>query len=271
MKNLLVESIDNNNGNCPSPAFFDEKEVYRNFSSPRGLALIINNRVFKEMVERVGTEVDGRNLENLFSQLCYQLCVLKDLTAKEMLQAIQSFARRREHGLLDSCVVCVLTHGENDKLFGVDDKPLSVHEFVSQLNAINCPPLAQKPKIFILQACRGGMHFSCLRLLVLYLLINGFCQFDAIVFRLPVEADFLIACATVPGYVSWRNNIRGSWFIQSICEVFAKFAKQLEIVDMLTLVNRRVAEEYESSRDSYKQIPECSTRLRKKFFFFPGL
>lgn len=27
LKNLLVESIDNNNGNCPSPAFFDEKEV----------------------------------------------------------------------------------------------------------------------------------------------------------------------------------------------------------------------------------------------------
>ena len=54
--------------------------------------------------------------------------------------------------------------------------------------------------------------------------------------RSPIEADFLVAYATVPGYVSWRNSARGSWFIQSICEIFAKFAKSADVLDMLTMV-----------------------------------
>ena len=29
---------------------------------------------------------------------------------------------------------------------------------------------------------------------------------------LPSEADFLYAYSTVPGYYSWRNSQRGSWY-----------------------------------------------------------
>lgn len=56
-------------------------------------------------------------------------------------------------------------------------------------------------------------------------------------FRSPIEADILISYATTPGYVSWRNSLKGSWFIQSICEVFAKNARRLDILSMLTMVS----------------------------------
>ena len=282
LEDLVVEMIDSNVINDVNSMVFDEQKVYKNFSSPRGLVLIINNRKFMQMTERVGTDIDESNLKNLFNQLGYIVCVSKDLTAKGMLQSIHKFSMRAEHKVFDSCVVCVLTHGENNELFGIDDEALSVHEFMSKLNGLNCPALLHKPKIFILQACRGQRYDPGVRITgdATDAFVGncfgftspkpGSCNTD-VSNKLPAEADFLIAYATVPGYVSWRNNIRGSWFIQSICEIFAKYAKEMDILEMLTLVNKRVSEVYESSRDSYKQIPECATRLRRKFYFFPGL
>lgn len=78
-----------------------------------------------------------------------------------MLIAIRDFSKRVEHKHLDSCIVCVLTHGEHGELYGTDDIAISVLEFVSCLNARNCPALAHKPKLFFLQACRGReFHFK---------------------------------------------------------------------------------------------------------------
>lgn len=54
--------------------------------------------------------------------------------------------------------------------------------------------------------------------------------------KLPTDADILVAYATTPGYVSWRNSAKGSWFIQSICEVFAQYAKDEHVMDMMTRV-----------------------------------
>ncbi|RCN34148.1 hypothetical protein ANCCAN_20006 [Ancylostoma caninum] len=71
----------------------------------------------------------------------------------------------------------------------------------------------------------------------------------------PRESDFLIAYATPPTYVSWRNSLRGSWFVQAICEVFAKHARDMDILQLLTTVNRRVADCFQTSCSaSYKQV-----------------
>lgn len=56
--------------------------MYPNFSSPRGMVLIINNRYFLEMPERIGTDVDEVNLKNLFRQLNYTVSVCRNLCAK---------------------------------------------------------------------------------------------------------------------------------------------------------------------------------------------
>jgi len=37
--------------------------------------------------------------------------------------------------------------------------------------------------------------------------------------KIPIEADFLVSYSTVSGYCSWRNLIKGSWFIQSLCNI----------------------------------------------------
>lgn len=50
--------------------------------------------------------------------------------------------------------------------------------------------------------------------------------------------DMLIAHATLPGYVAFRDNITGSWFIQILCEVFMKYAHNTHVQDLLNMVNK---------------------------------
>ena len=42
----------------------------------------------------------------------------------------------------------------------------------------------------------------------------------------PDEADFLLAMATVTGYVSYRSRSLGSWYITTLVEILKKYAKR---------------------------------------------
>ena len=41
---------------------------------------------------------------------------------------------------------------------------------------------------------------------------------------IPDEADFVLGCATVPGYVSYRSRSQGSWFVNKLVEMLDKYA-----------------------------------------------
>ena len=84
-----------------------------------------------------------------------------------------------------------------------------------------------------------------------------------------MEADYIIAYATLPGYVSWRNSEYGTWFVKAFTDTMFESAKKEHLMDILTQVNGRVAEEFESKKRN-KQMPAPVTTLRRKLFFRPG-
>uniref|UniRef100_A0A8C9CRY1 Caspase 7 n=1 Tax=Peromyscus maniculatus bairdii TaxID=230844 RepID=A0A8C9CRY1_PERMB len=91
-------------------------------------------------------------------------------------------------------------------------------------------------------------------------------------YKIPVEADFLFAYSTVPGYYSWRNPGKGSWFVQALCSILNEHGKDLEIMQILTRVNDRVARHFESQSEDArfnekKQIPCMVSMLTKELYF----
>ena len=90
---------------------------------------------------------------------------------------------------------------------------------------------------------------------------------------LPIEADFMYAYSTVPGYFCWRNSVRGSWFVEAIVSVFRENALTMDVLRMMTRVNLEVAKQKsntnESSSKNKKQIPSVISQLRKDLYFFP--
>lgn len=88
-------------------------------------------------------------------------------------------------------------------------------------------------------------------------------------YKIPVHADFLIAYSTIPGFYSWRNTTRGSWFMQSLCAELAANGKRYDILTLLTFVCQRVAVDFESctpdtpEMHQQKQIPCITTMLTR--------
>jgi len=50
-------------------------------------------------------------------------------------------------------------------------------------------------------------------------------------------SDMLIVYSTLPGYVSYRDKITGSWFIHYLCSIFMNYAYKTHIYDLFTMVN----------------------------------
>ena len=75
-----------------------------------------------------------------------------------------------------------------------------------------------------------------------------------------------------PGYFSWRNNVDGSWFIQALVRVLQQHAGNLDLLTMLTIVNKHVAYDFQSCTDDdfttdMKQMPNIVSTLTKSVMF----
>ena len=191
---------------------------------PRGICLIVNNLEFKDKKkpDRYGAERDEAALHQLFKdELGFEVHVRNDLRNFEMQQVAEEFAAE-DHSKYDAFVCILMSHGgEYGTLEGVRGRTIQIKDITAEFNSSRCPALANKPKLFIIQACRGpsedpnlletvpAHHFAADS--AMGGLVN-----DSTLPRseTPRESDFLFAHSTVPGYVSRRNPDSGSPFIQ---------------------------------------------------------
>uniref|UniRef100_A0A8D2L044 Caspase-6 n=2 Tax=Varanus komodoensis TaxID=61221 RepID=A0A8D2L044_VARKO len=177
------------------------------------------------------------------------------------------------------CFVCAfLSHGEDDHVYAYDAK-IKIQSLTSMFKGDKCPSLVGKPKIFIIQACRGDKHDDP----VLFhdtvdskkeSEINEITVDAAAVYTLPAGADFLMCYSVAEGYYSHRETVNGSWYIQDLCEMLRKHGCSLEFTELLTLVNRKVSHRrVDVCRDPLalgkKQVPCFASMLTKKLHFRP--
>ncbi|KAK7922379.1 hypothetical protein WMY93_009281 [Mugilogobius chulae] len=234
--------------------------VYKMDYGNVGRCVIINNKTFTSGLEtRLGTDVDQAALQKTFEDLGYKVDVHNDLTKNQMKSVLKEVSEE-DHSQNSSFVCVILSHGTDDKIHGTD-KSVKLDSLTEYFKGKECLSLFGKPKLFFLQACRGKKFDEGLDRDVL--------EASPLPTRkkLPVEADFLYAYATAPGHVAWRNHEKGSWFIQSLCEILPKH-KHRELMHILIRVNRKVAFDYESSKTKQKEIP-CITCMLTKEFYFP--
>ncbi|XP_034875622.1 caspase-9 isoform X1 [Mirounga leonina] len=207
------------------------------------------------------------------------------LLSQQMVQALVELARR-DHSGLDCCVVVVLSHGCQAShrqfpgaVYGTDGCLVSIEKIVNIFNGASCPSLGGKPKLFFIQACGGeqkdhGFEVACTSPedrtsgsdpesdAVLFQEGPGsFDQLDA-VSSLPTPSDIFVSYSTFPGFVSWRDTRRGSWYVETLDGVFEQWAHSEDLQTLLLRVANAV-----SQKGIYKQIPGCFNFLRKKLFF----
>lgn len=263
-----VESDKTTIENEPSETKKKVEDVLLNYSMshrPRGKCLIFNHHIFSNYPDRDGTEKDVDALFKCFTRLEFEVEVLEDKEVKKIISRLLNLSNEIPCNH-DCLVICVLTHGDDDEL-EARDQSYPVDELYKNFTGENCPNLAGKPKIFILQACRGDQYDDGVSLAS-----SSSCTDVTDGPRkprtIPNTADFLKIYATTRGYKSFRHPETGSIFIQTLTDVLNQHSHEKDLLSMLTIVNHKVANEFESSSHK-RQQPNFESTLLKKLYFNP--
>lgn len=196
----------------------------------------------------------------------------------------------------------ILTHDLFSYLHATDNKyPLQT--IWEQFTDERCPTLKNKPRIFLISACQGdsideGLHVedsvdgglkvedsrhssfsSAYRSpgrRIEFDITNPFqstkhCTFDKVKLdrsRTLPQKDFLVVYSSVSGFYSYRDTVTGTWFIDAFCKIIDDSRDEIDLYSALTMINREVALEYESTTEGEpKQIPCIVSMLTKLILF----
>ena len=265
--------------------------VYKMESKPRGIAVIINNEKFRQRAlrQRLGTNKDAENLQKLFTWLGFDTKLpYKDLTGKEMGQTLEDVARM-DHSNYDCLMVAILSHGKARDIVSGKSGSISIKNILEVFSDQKCPTLAGKPKIFIIQACRGKRFNVAVQ--------DNVDDVDSVEDDNDVTdededeidesddvtdvgpavhpniSDYIVAYSTVPDHVSLRNSA-GSVFITELEKKFRKHATNEDIITMLERVIHGVTKYQPRSEDldlqNSRQSPEVRFSLKGKIYFNPS-
>ncbi|XP_049895825.1 caspase-6-like, partial [Epinephelus moara] len=209
------------------------------------------------------------------TDLKFEVRAYDDLGKKEVEDRITE-AAEADHSDADCFLLVFLSHGDDDHVFAKDGK-ISIQDITSLFKGDKCRSLVGKPKIFIFQACRGDKHddpVTACDAVDSVLKTNEMVVNASGVHTLPAGADFIMCYSVAEGYYSHRETIKGSWYIQDLCELLQEYGNSLEFTELLTLVNRKVSmRSVEKSRDrnaiGKKQVPCFASMLTKKLYFRP--
>lgn len=237
----------------------------------RGFALIFNHEVFDNhtLKARAGTNVDAENLAATLRTLRFSVTIYKDYKLKEMHSKIEEVAAM-DHSHNDCLLIAILSHGELGFIYAKDIQ-YKLENIWSPFVANRCPSLAGKPKLFFIQACQGDQLDGGVTMVNRTETDSG--SGSTMNYKIPTHADFLIAYSTIPGFYSWRNTTKGSWFMQSLCAELQRNGKAYDILTLLTFVTQRVALDFESNTPDcemmhqQKQIPCVTTMLTRLLRF----
>lgn len=242
------------------------------------VALLITNITFSdESMNRRGAEKDEQNMENLLSSLGYDVVKHTNLTGQAIDEALTKFSKHSKLKQTDSVFVVIMSHGKLGKILGVDWKTDNPDEFpinniFKHLGSENCPELIDKPKVIIIQACRGVNKGS---VLVSdspntgeYVPQSEDFEADKLRYVHP-EKDFISLLSCTPDTVSYRQPEHGSILIQYIVKVFTPESYQEHIYELFTKVMQHVEQFQSREKLQMPTIERCT--LIKSFYLFQGL
>ncbi|XP_009876852.1 PREDICTED: caspase-10 [Apaloderma vittatum] len=236
----------------------------------RGFCLIFNNVHFGgSLLERKGSCKDAEELERVFTWLGLDVTTYTDRTSQEIEELMRAWQNLQAHKDRDCFICCILSHGESGAIYGKDEKLLSIRRIMSHFTAKKCPQLAEKPKLFFIQACQG-------KEIQRPVYVEADAQNPGLPSTqhsvspsesIPEEADFLLGMATIDGYVSFRHIEQGAWYIQALCSKLQLLVPRGEdILSILTEVNEDVGRRVDRL-GTKKQMPQPAYTLRRKLIF----
>lgn len=215
---------------------------------------------------RPGADQDVKLMKDWLGQCHFEYTLCIDPDKEELLEKLTSF-RDGLNGIkneIGCCLVTLMSHGENGFIKMEDGDRVSLENVFEMFNNKNCPALHEKPKIFIIQACRGERRD------------NGVETDDEPMDsddvsekkRLPTFSDYFIIYPTQADHVALRHPRTGSVMIEAMTNVFKQYGNRWHIADFFTKVNNRVVHsEFHLQEEPIKVSLVMESTLTKFVYF----
>uniref|UniRef100_A0A8B9IPZ0 Caspase 1 n=1 Tax=Anser cygnoides TaxID=8845 RepID=A0A8B9IPZ0_ANSCY len=226
-------------------------------------ALLICNTEFEHLSPRKGAEVDVKD------------CTMGTILSPEMAMVMKDFAGHKDHLTSDSTFLVFMSHGHRTGLCGTKSRDettdiLSLDTIYENFNNKHCEALIGKPKVVVIQSCRGdnvGLALVSNSTIPEMPALSSDSMNTAMlqgekIRKIHLESDFATLYSSTP--VFWRSPVTGSLFIQRLVEQFRNHAFNSDLQELFRKVQR-------SFENFPQQLPtqERTTMLRK-FYLFPG-
>ncbi|XP_061829043.1 caspase a-like isoform X2 [Nerophis lumbriciformis] len=251
------------------------------------VALLITNITFRDAHKnRNGAERDEQNMEMLLQTFGYEVVKYRDCTGKQVDKAVLDFSMHPKLKDTDSVFVVIMSHGRRGHVLGVnwshkqteegateEEDVFPIDNIFKHLASDKCKALENKPKIVIIQACRGnekGTVFNRDGAKKDLVCDNASASDDHNMVDdglryMHKEKDFIAFLSCTP--VSYRNPVTGSVLIRHLVDVLNTCAQEEHIEELFRMVTQR----FEKSDLKYGQMPNKDrVSLTKNFYLFPG-
>ncbi|XP_061136716.1 caspase a-like [Syngnathus typhle] len=242
------------------------------------VALLITNIQFEDASHnRLGAEVDERNMQRLLEDLGYEVVKHTNLTGQEMDKAVLNFSKHPKLKDTDSVFVVIMSHGKSASILGVnwnktqtaeEEDVFPIDNIYKHLNSKNCRALIDKPKIIIIQACRGEEPQAVSVTLgddpgPLSSDGAGGSRF------LHIEKDFAALFSCTPDTKAYRHPEEGSLLIRFFVGIVNTHACEKELDKLFTMIMRCF--EREESVTAKQKPVKYRWSMTKAFYLFPGI
>ncbi|XP_050090456.1 caspase-7-like [Anopheles aquasalis] len=222
----------------------EEKHLDKYDLSKKAYVLVLHHHKFDDSTHnRAGSEKDMEKIERFFRAYRVDpLNVCANETAEEVRYIMDNIAHKDFSD--NSClIIIIMSHGlANDQIMARDGKTYCFEGDIVEKCTSN-RTLDGKPKLFIVQACRGGSVWAT----------------DSINIQ-SNKNDVLIFQSTYKGFVALRNPQEGTFFMQHFFRLLDEH-RDKDIFGIIKLLNGF----FESS--ALPQNPTMTTTLRKDLIF----
>ncbi|KAK9882055.1 hypothetical protein WA026_018905 [Henosepilachna vigintioctopunctata] len=243
--------------------FRTDRLEYKRTGSEPGLVIIFNFEEFENTTARPGSSKDVDDIVTCLARLGFNINpkhIFNNLSKDEMLENVSEILAA-DHSQVNSVLVFVLTHGGPSNTLSTSIDKFNAEELWVKFD--KCPSLEGKPKMFVIQACKGENHTTFLvkpedtPLVPLSTFSSGY-----------IPRDMIIVYSTMEGKYAYRDRESGSWLIQEICRNFTAYGRRDDVLTVLSRVSKCICRNYytNSRKTIVKQVPVVVSTLSRKFY-----
>ena len=221
-----------------------------------GLAIIVANvRSFKEEHDDLpGAEKDHGAMLHTFNELQFATVSILNRPKCDITSAVEAAATLKYPPHYKRIAFVFSGHGDGDYIYTYEDSIDLQYDIYRPLMPGVSPHLAEIPKLFFIDACRGAGMDRGVRIPDGELVSRGG--------RAPSLGNYLLAYSTLPRMKAFEKPSGGYWSQHLANQLLVS---EKSVVDVLTEVNGKMLDEFEQRDLRFLQQPHLDSTLRQPF------